>query len=300
MAGLVDGRLDVPEHDRRRRPQADGVRGAHDLEPLLGAQLVGAEDAPHLVVEDLRGGARQAAEAGVAQQLEVVAQRPALGRGALPDLERGEGVDVQLRQRRADRPHEVEVPGAGEARVDAALQADLRRAAIPRLLAAADDLVDAEQVGRAAQVGRQPALRERAEAAAEVADVGVVDVPADDVGDGVARALGAPRVGRLREQLHLGSACGEQRLGAGLVEVVAPLAAAERVAERRRHRAGEARAAAAAPGGRRLGARAGEPGALVAREAVGVGGGAARRRARPWRASGRRRAGSAGRCRGAA
>ncbi len=277
------------------------MRGAHDLEPLLGAQLVGAEHAPHLVVEDLGGRARQAAEPGVAQLLEVVAQAPALGRGALPDLERREGVDVQVRQLGADGAHEVEVPGAREAGVDAALQADLGRAAIPGLGAAPHDLVDAQQVGRAAQVGRQPALRERAEAAAEVADVGVVDVPADDVGDRVARALRAPRVGGAGQELDLGATCRQQRLGVGLAR------------DRRRARCGRARGRTAPrpspascgrrpllPGGRRLGARAGEPRALVARQAVARRRPRARARARPLRASARGRAGSAGRCRGAA
>ena len=60
---LVARLLDVPEHHRRRRAQADLVRGAHDLEPLRGRDLVGAEDAPHVVVQDLRGGAGQRAEA---------------------------------------------------------------------------------------------------------------------------------------------------------------------------------------------------------------------------------------------
>ena len=52
--------------------------------------------------------------------------------------------------------------------------------------------------GLPAQVRRQLALREGAEAAAEVADVRVVDVPRDDVGDRVAADLAAKRVGRAR------------------------------------------------------------------------------------------------------
>ena len=72
MPRLIDGRLDVPEHDRGGRAQAHGVCGAHDLEPLLGAQLVGTEHAPHLVVQDLGRRAGQAAEPCVAELLEVV------------------------------------------------------------------------------------------------------------------------------------------------------------------------------------------------------------------------------------
>ena len=52
--------LDVPEHDRHVRAQADAVRGLVHGEPLLGRDLVGADDRAHLVVEDLRRRARAA------------------------------------------------------------------------------------------------------------------------------------------------------------------------------------------------------------------------------------------------
>ena len=61
------------------------------------------------------------------------------------------------------------------------------------------DLVEVEVVGLAAQVLAQLALGEGAELAAEVADVGVVDVAVDDVGDRIAarapvRSASAARV----------------------------------------------------------------------------------------------------------
>ena len=80
-----------------------------------------------------------------------------------------------------DRAHDVGVVVAGEGRVDAALEADLGRSALPRLLGAPHDLVERDEVRRAAQVPRELPLGERAEAAAEVADVRVLDVPGDDV-----------------------------------------------------------------------------------------------------------------------
>ena len=180
---------------------------------------------------------------------------------------------MQVGQRLADRAHEVEVPGAREAGVDAALQADLGGAAIPRLGAAPHDLVDAEQVGGPAQVGGQAALRERAEAAAEVADVGVVDVPADDVGDvrrpSARRGARRPRGSAARPPGRGRSAAPRRRPRPG----------------RRRARCGRARGrtaprpsrrgagGAALPGRRRLRARAGEPRALVARQSLAVRGG---------------------------
>ena len=202
------------------------------LEPLRRRHLVGAQRAADVVVEDLGRGARQRAEARVAQPREVVAQRHLGGVRALPDLERRERVDVQVGQLGPDRLDQLDVPLAREARVDAALQAHLGAAAVPRLVAAAQDLLAPQQVRGAAQVLGQLALGERAEAALEVADVGVVDVPADDVGDVVAVALGAHAVGRAGQQVDLGAA-GRQQRGGLRLRVVGRL---ERLGERGRAR----------------------------------------------------------------
>ena len=96
---------------------------------------------------------------------------------------------------RPDRVDDRRVVVAGEGRVDAALEADLGRAALPGLARAADDLLERDEVRRAAQVRRQLPLREGAEAAAEVADVRVLDVPRDDVADLVAAHLAPQPVG---------------------------------------------------------------------------------------------------------
>ena len=80
---------------------------------------------------------------------------------------------------------------AGQLRVDAALHADLGGAELPGLLGAVGDLVEGERVG----VGVGAPLGERAEPAADVADVGEVDVPVDDVGDVVADGVAAQVVG---------------------------------------------------------------------------------------------------------
>src|SRR5262249_4297565 len=95
----------------------------------------------------------------------------------------------------ADRLTDIEVEVAREARVDPALQADLHRAAIPRLTGPADDLVQRHEVRATAEVRGQLAFRERAEPAAEVTDVRVVDVARHDVRDVVARDLLPKAVG---------------------------------------------------------------------------------------------------------
>ena len=117
----------------------------------------------------------------IAELREVLREREVERRRALPDLERRERVHVDPRHGVLDRPHDVRVVVARERRMDPALEADLRRAALPRLLGAPNDLLERDEVRRAAQVRRELPLRERAEAAAEVADVRVLDVPGDDV-----------------------------------------------------------------------------------------------------------------------
>ena len=114
---------------------------------------------------------------------EVLDGQPGAG-GAVDDLHRAERVHVHLGDPLLHRGDEVEVRRAGQLGVDAALHADLGGAELPRLLGAVGDLVEGERVG----VGVGAALGERAEPAADVADVGEVDVPVDDVGDLVADA----------------------------------------------------------------------------------------------------------------
>ncbi len=179
--------LDMAEHDRHRAPQADAVRRFHDLQPFGGLDLVGADDRADLVVEDLGGGAGQGAEPGVAQFAQEIGEAAAERLGALPHFEGREGMDMHARHRLLDRAADPEIGSAGIFRMDAALQADFGGAALPGFLDAADDLVHIEVVGPAAQILAELALREGAELAAEIADVGVVDVAGDDVGDGVAR-----------------------------------------------------------------------------------------------------------------
>ncbi len=121
----------------------------------------------------------------VLQLAQEIGDRTAERLGALPDFERREGVDVDVGHRFFDCPADCEIGGAGVFRMDAALQAYLGRAAAPSFLDPPLDLGDIEVVGPAAQVFAELPLRERAELAAEIADVGVVDVTGHDVADRV-------------------------------------------------------------------------------------------------------------------
>ena len=203
-----------------RRP--DLVRGSVHLEPLRGRDLVRADDRADLVVEHLGGGARERGEPLVAEALEVVAQRDAERRGALPDLERAEGVDVQLGHGVLDRADDRDVVVAVEAGMDPALEADLGGAALPGLDGAPDDLRVRDEVGLAAQVRRELPLREGAEAAAEVADVRVLDVPGDDVGD---RRRRSPRAGARRRRRRRAGAPRPRARKSRTISVLAELVA---------------------------------------------------------------------------
>ena len=138
-------------------------------------------------------GPRRAAARG---SLERQAER---GR-ALPDLERAEGVHVQVGHRVLHRAHDSRV----ESPVKAGWMPPWRQISVaPRSHASSARRTissSGTRYGAPAQVRRQLALRERAEAAAEVADVRVVDVPRDDVADDVAADLarGARRRRRAR------------------------------------------------------------------------------------------------------
>jgi hypothetical protein len=74
--------------------EADRVCGPVSLEPLLGADLVRADDRSHLVVQDLGGRPRNGSQAGVAQQNQVFGQGHGRTARPLGHFEGGEAVDV--------------------------------------------------------------------------------------------------------------------------------------------------------------------------------------------------------------
>ena len=201
-----------------RKP--DSMGGVVHLEPLRGRDLVRTDHAPDLVVEDLRGRTGERTEACIVQARQVVLERKAERRRSLPHLQRRERVDVQPRHCVLDRLDDREVVVTGEGGMDPALQAHLRRAAFPRLLAAADDLLVRHEIRRPAQVGRELSLRERAEAATEVADVGVLDVARHDVGHLVTAHITAQAVGGGEDAVALLAARAEETHDLLLAELV--------------------------------------------------------------------------------
>ena len=127
-----------------RRPTL--VRGAVRVEPLVGVDLVGADDRAHLVVEDLGRGAGQRREPGGLQPHQVLGERHLEPARAFGDFERGEAVDVDVGRDCLHRARDVDVVVAVEVGMDAALQAHLGRAALDRLDDAPLHLFELEEV----------------------------------------------------------------------------------------------------------------------------------------------------------
>ena len=186
------------------------MRRFDHFEPLLRAQLVGAEHLAHRVDQNLGGRAGQTSESLGAQQREVVPQAHAQRIGAVPNLERREGMHVHRRIRGFHRAQDLEIGLPREARMDAALQANLGRSALARLERAAHDLRGVEQIPPLRALVLAGALREGAERAAVAAHVGVVDVAVDDISRDVAVGLGAQLVGGLAYQPKVAAAGIEQ------------------------------------------------------------------------------------------
>ena len=94
-------------------------------------------------------------------------------------------MQMDLRHGILHRPADLEIFPPRIGRVNAALHADFRCAARPRLADASGDLSHLEIIRPAAQILAHLALGEGAELALERADVGVVDVAGHDIADDV-------------------------------------------------------------------------------------------------------------------
>ncbi len=96
--------------------------------------------------------------------------------------------------------------------MDASLQRDLARAPLPGLLGPIDDLISVHQIRVATQIQALRTLRKRTEPAFEIAHVGVVDVPVDDVADRVSLGASPKLVGREGNCIDLVATSPEQPL----------------------------------------------------------------------------------------
>lgn len=88
--------LDRAEHQRHVGAQPHGMRGAVHLEPLVGGDLVGADDGSDLIVEHLSSGPGKRAQSGVLQSAQVALKWLLQPTRSLKHLEGSEAVDVHV------------------------------------------------------------------------------------------------------------------------------------------------------------------------------------------------------------
>ncbi len=180
------------EHHRRRGAQPERVRLAHHLHPGVGGALERRDGVADLVVEDLGAAAGDRIEPCCDEALDHGADRHPFELGDVADLLRRQAMDGQ-REVGLHPAEELFVPGDRQVGVEAPLQQDLHAAQVDRLLELLAELVARQDVALGLVGGRAV---EVAELAARDADVRVVDVAIDDVGDDALRVEHpAPGVG---------------------------------------------------------------------------------------------------------
>ena len=193
-------RLHRPVHHRRRRAQAGTMRLAHDAEPLVGRRLaVAVQQLADAVDEDLGAAAGNAVEAGRDEPFDDCRRRQPIEPRDVQDLRRRQRVQLEVRISRLHRAEQILVPLERQIGIVTALQ---------QQLVAADARSSRRSCGRSPRSRARsrrcrPLAVERAEVAARDADVRVVDVAVDDVGDDALRMLArADGVGQATEQVR--------------------------------------------------------------------------------------------------
>ena len=194
--------LDVAVEHGGVGAQADLVRGAGDIEPLLAADFVVADDFAHARIENFRAAAGQRIDAGVLERDQRIANGKLGDAREVADLDHGEGFQVHAGAALLEAAHQVEKIFERQIGMQAADHVKFRGAFAHALLGALPDFFEREGVG----AGRIGAAAEGAELAMRDADVGGIDVAIDvEVAD-VAVALLANVVGEPAEGQQVGRA----------------------------------------------------------------------------------------------
>ena len=166
------------------------MRGADDFDPLRGGQFALGENPAHLVVEDLCGSSRDRVQTRFPQADQPFPNtHTALGH-SVGDLHRRKRVHVHGGHLRLHRTHQFGVAGHRQLRVDTTLHTDLGRACDVCLPCPICHLLRRQREGIRVAL----TLREGAEPAAGVADIGEVDIAVDHECDVIADGILAERI----------------------------------------------------------------------------------------------------------
>ena len=215
--------LDVAVEHGAVGVQAQLVRGARGLEPLVAVDLVIADDAAHALVEDLGAAAGQRIHAGVAQALQRFADGDLRALREVADLHHGERLQVHLREALLQAAQHLAVPVERQFGMQAADDVEFGDRLAPAFAGAVPDLFERHGVGLGILA---PSCRTRT-AATGHAHIGGIDVAVDvEVGLVAVQAL-AHQVGQVAERQDVGGAVERQAVFEGQ-----PLARFHLVADR--------------------------------------------------------------------
>ncbi len=194
------------------RPEADAVRGPHDVEPLLRCVILSGQSIARTSSSRISAAVPGSVPrpAAFSSRRNSVTGMPSVC--APCQISSGENACTCISGTAAFTARQMSrYVCAGVGGMDAALHADFGRAALPRpRVTRSADLLQSQIVGLAAQILARLALGEGAELAVEGADVGVVDVAVDDIGDGVAVDVAAQFVGGRADRRKVVAARAEQ------------------------------------------------------------------------------------------
>ena len=186
--------LDRPVHHRRGRAKAGPMRVAHDVQPLVGRRLAVAVQLPaDPVHENLRAAAGNAVQARRDQPIDHRRDRQLREAREMNDLRGRKRVQLEVGIALLDRAEQILVPRQRQVGIVTTLEQELHAADGDRFVDLPEHLVEPEHV----PFRRSDGPIERAEVAPGDADVRVVDVAVDDVGDDALGMLaGADAVGQ--------------------------------------------------------------------------------------------------------
>src|SRR2546428_767576 len=175
-------RLAQSVHHRHGSPETETMRDLHDLEPAIRAGLLARDLVAHALHQDLAAATRNGVEPRRHQLFDHFGDRHAEAPGEEVDLRRREAVNVD-RMKALDIAQQIEIPLEGNVGVVHALHQNLDAPDRLQLVDLAPDFFKRQQI----PFRVFGTTIECAELAVGDANVCVVDVAVDDVGDDVFR-----------------------------------------------------------------------------------------------------------------
>ena len=158
------------------------------FDPIVGRRFQTADAAPDVIVQDLSPAARNGIEARVSHPRDGVANADFAALGNVHNLRRGEAMAPDLGEAALDGAQQIFIPFDLQVGVQSALHEDPRPAEIERLLDLFEDHFVRVEIPFS--VAHRPV--ERAKAAVFRAEVRVIDVPVDDIGNDAVRMMFTP------------------------------------------------------------------------------------------------------------